>query len=261
MLKLWTWIEGELSKIRTEQQSTTGRIEGFEFKLLMVATLSLVIMSFIGRENIFNYLWGDLITITNPYIELFKLLHWVGACVLGYLFIPLFFLIIHKRSIKQYYWSPKGFFNHFWGYLILFFPIFLIVYWVSSWSEFQLMYPFYSQSARSWMDLLIWECAYGLQFLALEFFFRAFLLEGLRPSLGYGAIPIMIIPYCMIHFEKNLAECLGSIIAGLILGWLAMRSRSLWGGVVLHWFVAIQMDIMSLIRQGNWPPGKNYHLF
>ena len=69
-----------------------------------------------------------------------------------------------------------------------------------------------------------------------------------------GAIAVMLIPYCMIHFPKTAAESLGSIIAGLVLGYLAMKGRSIWGGVLLHWLIAIEMDVLSLIQRGQAPP-------
>ena len=57
----------------------------------------------------------------------------------------------------------------------------------------------------------------------------------------------------MIHFPKTAAESLGSVVAGLILGYLAMKSRSIWGGVALHWVIAIEMDVMSLVQKGQLP--------
>jgi membrane protease YdiL (CAAX protease family) len=66
----------------------------------------------------------------------------------------------------------------------------------------------------------------------------------------------MLIPYCMVHFQKTAAESLGSLVAGVLLGWMAMRGRSLWGGALLHWAVAVEMDVLSLIQRGDWPPGR-----
>jgi membrane protease YdiL (CAAX protease family) len=92
----------------------------------------------------------------------------------------------------------------------------------------------------------MWEALYAAQFLALEFFFRGFLLQGLRRALGANAIFVMLVPYCMIHFGKPLPETLGAIGAGLILGTLAMRTRSIWGGVLIHVGVATTMDVLAL---------------
>ncbi|MCA9541205.1 MAG: CPBP family intramembrane metalloprotease, partial [Myxococcales bacterium] len=59
--------------------------------------------------------------------------------------------------------------------------------------------------------------------------------------------------YCMLHFQKTASESLGAIVAGVILGTLAMKYRSIWGGVALHWLVAISMDVLSLFHQGRLP--------
>ena len=91
-----------------------------------------------------------------------------------------------------------------------------------------------------------WEVLYAAQFVSLEFFFRGFLLQGLRRALGSNAIFVMIVPYCMIHYGKPLPETLGAIGAGLILGTLAMRTRSIWGGVLIHIGVAMTMDVLAL---------------
>jgi membrane protease YdiL (CAAX protease family) len=50
----------------------------------------------------------------------------------------------------------------------------------------------------------------------------------------------------MIHYGKPLPETLGAIGAGVILGTLAMRTRSIWGGVLIHIGVAITMDMLAL---------------
>jgi uncharacterized protein len=54
------------------------------------------------------------------------------------------------------------------------------------------------------------------------------------------------VPYCMIHYGKPMTETLGAIGAGIILGTLAMRTRSIWGGVVIHVGVATMMDALAV---------------
>jgi membrane protease YdiL (CAAX protease family) len=55
----------------------------------------------------------------------------------------------------------------------------------------------------------------------------------------------------MIHFSKPLAECLGSILAGIALGTVALRTGSIWGGVLVHCLVAWSMDLLALYRTGQ----------
>lgn len=60
----------------------------------------------------------------------------------------------------------------------------------------------------------------------------------------------MMIPYCMIHWNKPLAETLAAIVAGLVLGTLSLRSRSIWWGVAIHYWVALCMDVAALWQKG-----------
>jgi membrane protease YdiL (CAAX protease family) len=112
--------------------------------------------------------------------------------------------------------------------------------------SFRETYPFYRMANRSHFDLWSWELLYVVQFISLEFFFRGFLLQALRRVMGANAIFVMMIPYCMIHYGKPAPETFGAIGAGLVLGTLAMRTRSIWGGVLIHCGVAITMDVLAL---------------
>ncbi|MDB4975327.1 MAG: hypothetical protein JWN48_3668, partial [Myxococcaceae bacterium] len=60
-------------------------------------------------------------------------------------------------------------------------------------------------------------------------------------------------PYCMIHFSKPLLEVLAAIPAGIVLGLMAMRARSIWGGAALHVAVAWTMDALSIWQTTGWP--------
>ncbi len=99
-------------------------------------------------------------------------------------------------------------------------------------------------------ELLAVEFVYGLQFVGVEFFFRGFLVFGLKRRFGAYAIVVMMVPYCMIHFGKPLAETLASIIAGLALGFMSLRTRSIVLGVAIHMTVALSMDFASMGQKG-----------
>ena len=248
--ELWQAIQKDYQEA---EELSTGRLGRFEWGVFLVTALSLVVMNFAGTPAVFLTVVESIEIVSATYWELAHLSFWVLACVVGYVVVPIMYLKVSGRELGDYYlqWPDRG--AHFIPYLVFFIPVSLLVVWVSAWSDFQSIYPFYSLAGRSWFDLICWELAYGLQFFALEFFFRGFLLESLRKAFGYGAIAFMIVPYCMIHFPKTAAESLGSVVAGLILGYLAMKSRSIWGGVALHWAIAIEMDVMSLLQKGQLP--------
>ena len=81
----------------------------------------------------------------------------------------------------------------------------------------------------------------------------------MKSALGSHAIFAMVVPYCMIHFGKPGLETVGAIFAGVVLGTLAMKTRSIWSGVLIHVSVAVTMDVVSLLQRGGlplswWPP-------
>ena len=130
---------------------------------------------------------------------------------------------------------------------------------VSRQPDFGGYYPFYKGCSRSWFDLLVWEGMYFAQFFALEMFFRGFWLGALRRSFGSGAIFAMAVPYCMIHYGKPFLEANGAIIAGIALGSLSMRTKSIYQGFLVHITVAALMDWLSLWHRHAlptvfWPP-------
>ena len=145
----------------------------------------------------------------------------------------------------------KGMRNHIWIYVALFIPVFILVVMVSFTKEFSTYYPFYKYAYRTLWEFIVWEALYIAQFLALEFFFRGFMIQPLKKIMGSSVIFAMMIPYVMIHFGKPFLECLAAIAAGIVLGTLALRTRSIWSGFLIHVSVALSMDIMA-IWQTHW---------
>jgi len=266
---IWHRVRDLLVPTDWEGGGSFGKVEA---GVLLVTAIGLTTMQFGGAERVFLSIFGSslragvtvpigldpetaalIFARDHPFYDLYSLSHWVAFCVIGYVLLPCLFMKYMGLRIRDCNLEFGGFWKHGRIYLGLFALVMVPVVIVSFTPEYQAIYPFYRLSSRSWYDLIAWELAYGVQFLALEFFFRGFLLQGLRRWIGYGAVFVMVVPYCMIHFQKTGTESLGAIIAGLILGSLAMRYRSIWGGVFLHWGVAISMDVLSLVHRGKLP--------
>jgi membrane protease YdiL (CAAX protease family) len=63
----------------------------------------------------------------------------------------------------------------------------------------------------------------------------------------------MCVPYCMIHYGKPYLEAAGAVVAGVALGSLAMRTRSIYSGFLVHVTVALLMDLLSLAHRNAIP--------
>jgi membrane protease YdiL (CAAX protease family) len=89
-----------------------------------------------------------------------------------------------------------------------------------------------------------------LYYLPWEFFFRGFLLFGLRKRYGTAAaILIQTISSCLVHIGKPAPEIIGSIPFGIVFGIIAIRTKNLWTVVLLHGALGIFIDIF-VIYQG-----------
>lgn len=186
--------------------------------------------------------------------ELLGYLWWTSWHVVGYVLLP--WLVIRRvmgLRMRDLGWGWGETHRHWQGYLLLLSPIVLFIYLASFRPDFLQHYPFYREAGRSGFDLISWELLYLIQFICLEFFFRGFVLQALRPAIGANAIWVMCVPYLMIHFPKLWPEAVGAILFGLLLGILALRSRSIWGGFFVHAGVALGMDMASLARQHQFP--------
>ncbi len=146
-----------------------------------------------------------------------QLLFWAAGSVTTYVLIPaLVIKLVFRERIADYGLNFRGIFRSSWVYLVMFLFMLGPLALVSQTEAFQAKYPFYHVQPGEpfWPRLWIWEMAYVAQFFALEFFFRGFMVHGLRPRLGIYAIFVMTVPYCMIHFSKPMAETCGAIGAG-----------------------------------------------
>ncbi|MCA9603842.1 MAG: CPBP family intramembrane metalloprotease, partial [Myxococcales bacterium] len=124
------------------------------------------------------------------------------------------------------------------------------VYWASHRPSFIQRYPLVNDLHGDWARIWTWELIRSLRFLCLEFFFRGYLLFGLEKRFGYHAIAVAALPYGVIHFAKPFPEAMGAVAAGAVLGLLALRTRSIAGGTILHSVVAASMDLLALYHKG-----------
>lgn len=257
--------------VHAERESVTGQIEDLSENdgrphwdvvgVTLVACVVLTFLEFYGSSTHWDWLanlgalfgerWEEGVKNffrDDTYGRLRRLAYWSSCTIVGYMLIPMIWVkLVMRRSLRGMGLSTQGFLTHAWIYALLFLVVLPVVYLVSGTESFQSTYPFYGKAGRSAYDFIIWELFYGLQFLSLEFFFRGFLIHGLKRRFGFYAIFVSVIPYCMIHFGKPFPEALGSIVAGLTLGAFSLFTGSIWLGVAIHISVAVSMDIFALM--------------
>jgi membrane protease YdiL (CAAX protease family) len=116
--------------------------------------------------------------------------------------------------------------------------------------EFQATYPLRQLIREQPRMFVYWELTYGFYFFLWEWFFRGFLLFGLRRGFGWHAIWLQAIPFGLLHWGKPPLEMASAFPGGLLLGLLAWRAESFLPCFALHWAMAASMDVMaSLLRR------------
>ena len=192
------------------------------------------------------------VAIAPENAQLVRLGHWAfGNFVVYVLFPVLLACFVLKRRLSDYGAKLRGALQCWWIYALMYLGILPFVIGVSFTDSFRHTYPFYklADGESLWPRFLIWEVLYAIQFFSLEFFFRGFMLHGTKRRFGLYAIFVMTIPYCMIHFGKPWPETCGAIGAGVILGFMSLKTRSIWLGAVLHIAVAWTMDTAALLQR------------
>jgi membrane protease YdiL (CAAX protease family) len=267
-LGTWRELDAE-AQVERDARARSGAYDYRPMVALCVGAVCLAIMEYFGHAQNFH----DALDVLDPpgrigpattlaerladsqFVELGEFAWWSAFRVLGYFLIPaLFVRFAFRERIRDSGLETKGFREHAWIYGLAYVVVLVCVIFVARNDEhFRTYYPFYHFANRSWLDFGAWEVLYAAQFFSLEFFFRGFWLKAMKRSLGSYAIFAMVVPYCMIHFGKPFMETMAAIFAGLVLGTLSMKTRSIWSGFLIHVSVAISMDLAALAATGGWP--------
>ncbi len=184
--------------------------------------------------------------------QLSQLANWVFILCTFYFLVPVLVIkLFFKENLGDYGLRWKGAFKDYRLYIVMLAVMIPLVAFFSTTASFQAKYPFYDLSSNEslYPNFWIWQALYFLQFFALEFFFRGFMTHGLKHRFGFYSVFVMTIPYCMIHFGKPLPETIAAIAAGIILGTLSLKSRSILLGVAIHYSVGLMMDLAALYHK------------
>jgi uncharacterized protein len=131
----------------------------------------------------------------------------------------------------------------------------LLLYPASRTAEMRAFYPFDTRAAGSASAFVQLEAARAALFYpAWEFFFRGFILFGLRRYVGDGmAVCIQTIPSCLWHIGLPAGEILGAVAGGILFGIIALRTRSILWPYLLHLMIGVGLDLMIVLSRYGGP--------
>jgi membrane protease YdiL (CAAX protease family) len=218
------------------------------FILLLSAPVLLTLYYYHGYAANFPTYFPTL--KNHPLVGFYGALWQFGVFFVLVFLIPLFIIKFRfKAPLKNFGFSPGdkkfGFKLVLVGIPFIVAPLILLA---SRSPDLQTEYPL-AKILHERHDLVVYyELAYVIfYYIAWEFFFRGFLLFGLKDRYGeMGAILIQTISSCLIHLGKPESEIIGSIAAGIIFGVIALRTRSFWYVFLIHASIGVLTDLFII---------------
>jgi membrane protease YdiL (CAAX protease family) len=172
---------------------------------------------------------------------------------LGFVFlaipVTIYWLVADRGKERLYGLHAKG--VVLWPYFVLILLMLPLLFAAGSQADFQRVYPRASHlyiprtDPHYWASTIAYETIYSVDYVVTEFFFRGFLIIPFARIIGPKAILPMCAFYVSIHFDKPLGEAISSFFGGLLLGVLAYRTKSIYGGVIVHLGIALCMELVG----------------
>ena len=187
-------------------------------------------------------------------LKLVKLSSWLITTLLPML---VFYYLYDRKYQQGFYGIQKNEFR-FRPYIIMYLGMIPLIFLASFTDQFLRIYPIYSNNFGAqfmiysgWSEVLVkfvFELFYGFDFVSVELFFRGLLIFSFVRFFGKDVVYPMVFTYCVLHFGKPMGETISSILGGYILGVIALYSRNIWGGILIHAGIAVLMDIAAMFQ-------------
>ena len=230
------------------------KVEAQVWIALTYTALIMALLTYFGKTNHstkyfeeFFYSFGSIEKVSFA-----TKLYWICFGFTIYFLIPWAIIKCRKEKLRDYGLRLPTSYSHLWIYAVMLIIVIILAYFASFQQSFQDKYPYYKYFQEAPNLYALFWVGRALRFFALEFFFRGYLLFSLRPKMGDSAFFVSMVPYCMLHFGKPFPETIFAIFGGIIFCWIAARTKSIWGAVVLHVALAIAMDFFSIAQKLDW---------
>ncbi len=225
---------------------------GEQFKavvVLLVITVSMVTWKYFGSPEFYADSVAPRIGLDgDPQLLAGAWCFAVCFIVLGLIPALIVKFVFHERLAD--YGVQLGIRRRTFRSMAMLVPVFLVAGYVGSFdAATRAYYPINHHAGASGAMFALHAATYLLFYLGWEFGFRGFLQFGLRGSMGdVNALLVQVLASCALHFGRPVSETYLSILAGLLWGVLAFRTRSLLSGLVQHYTLAISLDWFLCFR-------------
>lgn len=222
--------------------------------VLLSVSLIMSVLWYFGRQGFFRRELAGVFP-SSGLSPLYPFMY-LAACsvVLRFLLPMAIVLLVFRKSPRDFGFLRRTRNGGGWVYVALYLAMVPLVLLAARMDSFQAQYPrcgaIIDGTSIPLGGFLAYQLCYLLVFISGEAFWRGYVLFGLKPHFGISAIFVMVIPYTMQHFGKPFPETLGAVVTGTVLGWLALRRGDFWAGALLHYAVALTMDLLAVTARG-----------
>jgi len=246
-------VRAFLEELKLEIIDFWRGLEALPAVIFVVAGLVMWAFHYYGGNEFFDESIGPRLAKATSFspatIGLLRCCYWSWTALVLFVLVPQAALSVTTLLTKQP--VERGFalgdrkaglvaFALFYGAMI---PLLFLV---AGTPDFRAHYPSCAHARDSWTFFMIYEVHYVLFFCWWESFFRGFLTLGLEKKFGFWTIFVQMLPFVVMHFDKPNLEALSSVFAGILLGYLALRTRSFWYGAAIHAATAFTLDVIAM---------------
>ncbi len=231
-----------------------NRMEIFSLREFWIKSLFGILL--LSLDASMPYLGESIDAVTPARAQFWAFKVAVNGASFFTVFIPIlvFYYVFEKNETHRYGLSAYKFdARPYFTMLLIMFPLIVAASFNASFTR---QYPMYKVSSahtalgiEEWITVAIYEIAYGLDFVTVEYLFRGFFVIAMSGLLGRGAVITMAVLYCVLHFGKPAGEAMSSIFGGFILGVVAYETKSVWGGIIVHMGIAWTMELVAFIKK------------
>ncbi|MEE8179696.1 MAG: type II CAAX endopeptidase family protein [bacterium] len=217
--------------------------------LLLSVPVILLVYIYHGMDEAFARYFSHLSNLY--YFDIYRYVYqFLTTLVLFFLFPLIIIKLVFKEKLKNY-GLTLGDKRYGLRFIIITIPLIVtpIIILGSHMPQVRAEYPLSKLVQDNASVFLLYEFSYVLlYYVGWEFFFRGYMLFGLREKFGDAyAILLQVIPSALLHFNKPESEFLGSIVLGIVLGYLALRTRSILYPLIIHSCIGVFTDLFVTI--------------
>jgi len=217
--------------------------------LLLSVPVILLVYIYHGMDEAFARYFSHLSNLY--YFDIYRYVYqFLATLVLFFLFPLIVIKLVFKEKLKNY-GLTLGDKRYGLRFIIITIPLIVtpIIFLASRMPQVRAEYPLSKLVQDNASVFLLYELSYVLlYYVGWEFFFRGYMLFGLREKFGDAyAILLQVIPSALLHFNKPESEFLGSIVLGIVLGYLALRTRSILYPLIIHSCIGVFTDLFVTI--------------